>query len=279
MGIDLPDRVGRRSSEAHWHLGSCDHVTLWELGHRSGHGFGGWIWRRCPAPATMELSTWGARSAGTRRSSTHTGWVSAPRTERRGSQWRRPARARTSTGSGGSSTTKKVSASLMTASPHPDVFLGQGSARPSRGRSRRPRTWRRHRRGAAAPSTSTPAAASNHSPRASAHRQLQQDQGVDLLGMVKGQLGPEGPRRSLTGDVGAPDTEVLEERRGVAGRPYLRAAPGCSVRAARPQPRSWCSISWDLCSNAGSGQKRCKRGHGDGACQIKQQRAPGHEAS
>ncbi len=66
-------------------------------------------------------------------------------------------------------------------------------------------------------------------------RELQQDQRVHALGIVERQLGGDRRAAGVTCNVGAPQAEAVEERRGV-GSVVGDAHRGRGVRAAGPAP-------------------------------------------
>ena len=139
----------------------------------------------------------------------------------------------------GSSTPKKVSASLIACATAPGI---RSSSRARHVAQSRPLAALMKM--ANAPSWSPLPYASNAGPAcreeglAAGHREqrrLQQDQRVHRLGMVEGQLGGDRRAAGVAGDVGAPHTEVVEQRRGVGGV-VGDAHRRRGVRAADPTP-------------------------------------------
>src|SRR3954465_848574 len=196
--------------------------------------------RRWPTLPIVHCSTYGSEERRNPAISTHSGWVSAPMTERTGLRMAAACSGpNVHSATAGSSTPKKVSASLMDCATTPGICSSsEGStcfpieaARGSHehGESARviaPSVCVEHRPGSFQKRTAE---------RQRHQRRLQQSQRVHLLGVVEGQLGSDRRAGGMARDVSAPHTEVLEQRRGVGGM-LSYAHRRWSVRAANPTP-------------------------------------------
>ena len=187
-----------------------------------------------------DSSTRGSEERRNSAISTHSGCVSAPITERTG---RRMAAAcsgpNVHSATAGSSTPKKVSASLIDCATTPGIRASSNARHASQSRPLAAATnmanapeWSplrvglEHRGGGVQERTAE---------RQRHQRRLQQGERVHLLGVVEGQLGSDRRAGRVAGDVGAPHTEVLEQRRGVGGV-IADAHRRRGVRAAHPAP-------------------------------------------
>ena len=218
-----------------------DRVSGQELRHRLGRrardaGSAGDGRRR----RSCSSSTCGSEERRNSAISTHSGWVFAPITERTGLRMAAACSGpNVHSVRAGSSTPKKVSASLIDCVTTPGIRSSSNARHSSHSRPLAAATNM-----ANAPEWSPLRVCLEHraggvqeriAERQRDQRRLQQRERVHLLGVVEGQLGCDRRAGGVARDVGAPHTEVLEQRRGVGGV-IGDAHRRRGVRAADPTP-------------------------------------------